>query len=107
MKWFLVLCLKSRLENIERCQSRSKKSRRFHCGHFHHDVFCPFSIFNCSFITYDPHFYNNILYHNFAFSPSKSSNFNRSKSITNDACFIRLIFKQANKQQQQQLQENL
>ncbi|KRY91050.1 hypothetical protein T4D_3728 [Trichinella pseudospiralis] len=38
----------------------------------------------------------------FAFSPSKSSNFNRSKSITNDACFIRLIFKQANKQQQQQ-----
>ncbi|KRY77481.1 hypothetical protein T4A_1964 [Trichinella pseudospiralis] len=42
----------------------------------------------------------------FAFSPSKSSNFNRSKSITNDACFIRLIFKQANKQQQQQLQSN-
>ncbi|KRZ80766.1 hypothetical protein T10_12919 [Trichinella papuae] len=37
----------------------------------------------------------------FAFSPSKSSNFNRSKSTTNDACFIRLIFKQANKQQQQ------
>ncbi|KRZ28488.1 hypothetical protein T4B_13178 [Trichinella pseudospiralis] len=43
----------------------------------------------------------------FAFSPSKSSNFNRSKSITNDACFIRLIFKQANKQQQQQLQISL